>query len=562
MIDRAGAAGLEQEVAMLTRADSYEAVCQAFRWEIPARYNMARDVCDRHADDADRLALIYVDASGAVARYGFRAIRRLADRLANALAAHGVGAGDRLAILLPQCPETAVAHIAAWKLGAVSLPLFTLFGEDALEYRLADSGARALVTDRANLAKIAPLRDRLPELRHVFVADGQAADEGGAIGLPWALERARDSFAARDTAADDPAFLIYTSGTTGQPKGALHAHRSMLGHMPANEFYHDFFPQPGDLFWTPADWAWIGGLMDALMPSWFHGVPVLAFRARKFDPEQAFAMMAEHRVRNTFLPPTALKLMRQVRDPRRRDRTLRTVFSGGETMGEELLAWGREVLGVTISEGYGQTECNLMVGNCPSLMPVRPGSMGRAVPGHRVEIVDDTGAVLPAGAVGNIAFGAPDPVMMLEYWRRPEATRDKFVGSWMLSGDQGRKDEDGYFWFLGRGDDVITSAGYRIGPGEIEDCLMKHPAVGIAAAIGVPDALRTEIVKAVIVLNPGFAPTEALAAEIQGFVRTRLAAHEYPRLVEFAAELPMTATGKIRRKALRERAARPASSHA
>jgi acetyl-CoA synthetase len=272
--------------------------------------------------------------------------------------------------------------------------------------------------------------------------------------------------------------------------------------------------------------------------------------------------MNRHKVRNAFLPPTALKLMRQVPEPRRWTRTLRSVFSGGETMGEELLAWGRDVLGVTISEGYGQTECNLMVGNCPSLMPVRPGSMGRAVPGHRVEIVDDAGAVLPPGATGNIAFGAPDPVLMLEYWRRPEATRDKLVGSWMLSGDQGRKDEDGYFWFLGRGDDVITSAGYRIGPGEIEDCLMKHPAVGIAAAIGVPDPLRTEIVKAVIVLKQGFEPSEALAAEIQGFVKTRLAAHEYPRLVEFAAELPMTATGKIRRKALRENAAGPATSHA
>jgi acetyl-CoA synthetase len=302
MIGRAGAAGLQQEVAMLTRADSYEAVCKAFRWRIPARYNMARDLCDRHADDANRPALIYVDAAGATTRYGFRDIRRLADRLANALAAHGVGAGDRLAILLPQCPETAAAHIASWKLGAISLPLFTLFGADALEYRLADSGARALVTDRANLAKVLPLRDRLPELRHVFLADGAAADEDGAIGLPRALERARDSFAARDTAAEDPAYLIYTSGTTGQPKGALHAHRSMIGHMPSNEFYHDFFPQPGDLFWTPADWAWIGGLMDALMPSWFHGVPVLAFRARKFDPEQAFAMMAEHRVPANSIP--------------------------------------------------------------------------------------------------------------------------------------------------------------------------------------------------------------------------------------------------------------------
>jgi acetyl-CoA synthetase len=294
--------------------------------------------------------------------------------------------------------------------------------------------------------------------------------------------------------------------------------------------------------------------MDNLMPAWFHGVPVLAWRTRRFDAEEAFTMMAQHRVRNAFLPPTALKMMRQV--PRARERRgvkLRSMFTGGETMGEELLHWGFETFGIVISEGYGQTECNLMAGNSPAIMDVIPGSMGRAVPGHVVDIVDGSGAVVKPGETGQIAFKMPDPIAMLRYWNNPQATSDKHLGGWMLSGDLGRKDEAGYLWFLGRADDVITSAGYRIGPGEIEECLMRHPAVALAAAIGVPDPIRTEAVKAFIVLAKGYAPSPALATEIQAFVRTRLSAHEYPRHIEFVAELPLTATGKIRRLDLRER---------
>lgn len=536
---------------MLDRAESYEELCRRFRWEVPEHYNIARVVCDRHAADPDRVALIYAGAPGGEQRWTFREIQRAANRFANLLRAAGVSTGDRVAILLPQCPETAIAHVACCKLGAVALPLFVLFGEDALEYRLQNSEARAVVTDSVNLPKIAAIRERLPGLDKVIVTDGG----GGDIDLWPELERASDRFETADTAAEDPVLLVYTSGTTGPPKGALHVHRTMIGHMPGFDFYQEFPPQPGDLGWTPADWAWIGGLMDLLMPCWYHGIPVLAFRAPKFDPEQAFAMMAKYRVRNSFIPPTALKMMRQVPDPRARHAmTLRAMFTGGETLGEEVLAWGRETFGITVNEGYGQTEFNICVGNCAAIMPVKPGSMGRAVPGHTVEIVDDDGNVLPPETTGNIAFKTPDPVAMKEYWRNPEATRDKFRGPWMLSGDQGRKDKDGYFWFLGRTDDVITSAGYRIGPGEIEDCLMKHPAVGLAAAIGVPDPIRTEVVTAVIVLNPGFEPTGALEAEIREFVKTRLAAHEYPRRIEFVGSMPLTATGKIRRKDLREAA--------
>lgn len=533
---------------MLEAGKTYDEVQAAFRWRIPHRYNIAADI-DRHADSG-RTAVIGLDPQGTVRRYTFLDLKRASSRLANVLAAKGVGRGDRIGILLPQCPETAIAHLAAYRMGAVAVPLFTLFGEDALEYRLADSGAKAVVTSAVSLPKIEAIADRVPALAAVLTvgADDPATDF-------WnCLERARDDFATADTGPDDPVLLIYTSGTTGPPKGALHSQRVLLGHLPGVELPHDFFPQPGDLFWTPADWAWAGGLLDVLLPSLHHGVPVLAHRFSRFDPEEAFQLIATYAVRNTFIPPTALKMMRQVPNPRDRHRlALRSVGSGGESLGPDLLDWGRETLGVDINEFYGQTECNLVLSNCASIMPVRPGSMGRAVPGHQVEIVNEAGEVLAAGELGEVAVRRPDPVMFLQYWGNPEATQAKFAGDWLLTGDTAHKDEDGYFYFVGRDDDLITSAGYRIGPGEIEECLMRHPAVALAAAVGVPDPTRTEIVKAFIVLRDGVTPSTALEHEVRDFVRTRLAAHEYPRMVEFVPELPMTTTGKIRRKDLRER---------
>jgi acetyl-CoA synthetase len=536
---------------MLHRAASYEAVAGGFRWQVPELYNIGVDVCDRHATGEGRLALIFQDEGGAVARFSFDDIKAQSNRFANVLTAHGLARGDRLGILLPQAPETAIAHIAAYKAGLIAVPLFTLFGEDALEYRLANSGAASLVTDRAGYAKIASLRERLPALRHVYLIDGA---ESGTHDFAALLARAADAFAPVATRADDPALIIYTSGTTGNPKGALHAHRVLLGHLPGVELPHEFFPQPGDLFWTPADWAWIGGLIDVLLPAWHHGIPVLAHRARKFEPDAAFALMAGHCVRNVFLPPTALKLMRQADAGRTRRASLRTVASGGETLGGELLDWGRATFGLTINEFYGQTECNLLVGNAAGLFPVRPGSMGRAIPGHDVRIVDAAGQPVRQGESGLVGVRRPDPVMFLEYWRNEAATREKFAGDFLITGDLARQDSEGYFWFVGRSDDLITSAGYRIGPAEIEDCLMKHPAVALAAAVGVPDPVRTELVKAFLVLKQGHAPSAELAGEIQDFVKVRLAAHEYPRLVEFIDALPMTTTGKIIRRALRERA--------
>ena len=530
---------------MLTPAADYQSLCRAFRWEIPGQFNIATAVCDRWADGSNRPALLIPTDTG-VTRRSFDNLKKDSNRLANLLRAQGLNGGDRLAILLGQQVETLLAHLAAWKLGAVSLPLFSLFEEEALAFRLANSGARALVTDLAGAQKIAAIRDDLPDLELVLAT--QPAP--GALTLRPAMERASDDLEVRATLADDPALIMYTSGTTGPPKGALHAHRVLLGHLPGVQWPNDFFPKPGDRFWTPADWAWIGGLFDVLMPSLYFGVPVVASRDRRFEPEAAVDLMIRHEVKNVFMPPTALRLLRQTEAATAR-LNLRSLASGGERLGDDIIDWGQSALGLTINEFYGQTEANLLVGNNGAVMPIRSGSMGRAIPGHEVAIVDDEGQICAPGFAGHIAVRRPDPVMFLGYWNNEAATAEKFRGDWMLTGDIGVTDEDGYITYQGRNDDVINSAGYRIGPAEIEDCLARHPAVALAAAIGVPDKLRGEVVKACIVLRPDYEPSIDLAEEIKNFVKTRLAAHEYPRVVEFFDELPLTATGKVMRRALR-----------
>ena len=533
---------------MLTETANYENLCRDFRWNIPARFNIATACCDRHADGTGRLALIYVDEDGSAQRTSFDEMRALSCGFANVLKADGLKRGDRVAAFLSQSLELPIVHLAAFRSGLVSVPLFTLFGEDALEFRLANSGARAVVTDESGWEKLSKIRDRLPYLQDIYVTSDAA--HAGAKSFWSSIEEASEEFPAIDTSADDPAIIIYTSGTTGNPKGALHAHRVLLGHLPNVEMVHDFLPKPDDVMWTPADWAWIGGLFDALLPAWYHGVPVVGHRARKFEPQAAMQLMADHRVRNVFLPPTALKLMRQA-GVKGAGVKLRSMLTGGESLGAELLDWVRATFGIDAHEVFGQTECNLVIGNNAKLFPVRPGSMGRATPGFDVRIVNDQGEELPQGAQGIIGVRQPNPCTMIEYWKNPEATAKKYAGEFLLTGDLGRQDADGYFWYVSREDDVITSAGYRIGPSEIEHTLLKHPAVALSAVVGIPDPIRTEAIKAWIVLRPGFAPSDALAREIQDFVKVQLAAHEYPRFVQFADSLPMTATGKVLRRELR-----------
>ncbi len=529
---------------------SYDEIRANFRWQIPAQFNIAEAVCDRHVG-GNKIALVFETGDGAVVQLSFEQLQEASQRLANALLGHGIVRGDRIGILLPQCPEALIAHLAAYRIGAIALPLFTLFGPDAIEYRLNDSGAKAVVSNAAGIEKILALRDVLAAPPLLISIEDQR--DGSVLQWNKLLAAAAPDHTRVVTSAEDPAIIVYTSGTTGNPKGVLYAHRVLLGHMPGVELPHEFFPQPGDRMWTPADWAWAGGLMDVLLPSLFHGVPVVAKRLAKFDPEEAFALLARHKIRNAFMPPTALKMMRQVANPQAKFAyAMRSIASGGERLGEEMLGWGRDTFGLTMNEFYGQTEANLTVGNCAGIMGLKPGSMGRAIPGHSLEVIDEDGQPVPPGATGSIAVKAPDPVFFLRYWNKPQATKEKFRGDWLLTGDVGHRDDDGYFWFHGRDDDVIISGGYRIGPTEIEDCLMHHPAVAMVAVIGVPDKLRGEVVKAYIVPRAGTKIDAALQENVQAFVKAKLSAHEYPRQIEFRDSLPMTITGKIRRRDLRE----------
>jgi acetyl-CoA synthetase len=538
--------------AILPDAGNYAELVRQFHWSIPERFNIGVAVADRWAAQyPDRVALIRRDERGALHPTTFGALKRGSDALAHALRRRGVRPGDRVAILLPQSVETVLAHLAAYKLGAIAVPLAALFGEEALAYRLTAAGVTALVTDAAGLGKLDTLRRGGTGLAIVLCTDGPAP---GADGMREAMAETSAAFAPADTGPDDPALMIFTSGTTGHPKGALHGHRVLLGHLPGVVFTHDGFPRPDDRMWTPSDWAWAGGLLNALLPSLWFGVPVVFGPFRRFDPEGALALMAEAQIRNAFLPPTALKLMRAVENPRARFHLkLRTVGSAGESLGREAYEWARSALGVPVNEFYGQTECNYVLGAAAHLGVTRAGAIGKPVPGHAVGVISPDGIPVPPGEQGEIAICRPDPVMFLEYWRDPDATQKKFVGDWMLTGDQGIVDDDGYFHFVGRNDDVIISAGYRIGPGEIEDCLIGHPAVALAAAVGKPDPVRTEIVKAFVVLKPDYQPSDALADELRRHVRERLSAAEYPREIAFVDEMPLTTTGKVIRRVFRDR---------
>ncbi|MFO8125325.1 AMP-binding protein [Yoonia sp.] len=539
---------------MLKRHQNITETRARFWWDIPEYFNIGVDICDKHAAKApQRCAIVDIDPDGMATEYTFADLRDRSNQLANALTNTSVP-GDRIAVLLPQCFETAVSHVAITKAGCIALPLFTLFGPEALLHRLKDSGATTIITNEVSAEVIAQLRPQLPGLKRILCIDGA---QGAAEGFHALCDSSSTQFTPHPTKADDPAILIYTSGTTGAPKGALHAHRVLLGHLPGVEMSHDFFPQPGDKIWTPADWAWIGGLLDVLMPALHHGVPVVACRFRKFTAKAAFDLIREHAIRNAFLPPTALKLMRL--DTPATPVPLRSVASGGETLGKELIAWGQQVFGTTINEFYGQTECNMIVSSCAALEPAEPGVMGFAVPGHTVDLIDeDTTTPCDIGQEGSIAVRAPDPVMFLEYWNNPDATASKFIeiagDKWLLTGDKGCKSPTGRFRFIGRDDDIISSGGYRIGPAEIEDCLLTHPAVQLAGVVGKPDPIRGSIVAAYIQLAQGFDGSDDLANDIAAHVKTRLAAYEFPRVVRFIDDMPMTTTGKIIRADLRARA--------
>jgi acetyl-CoA synthetase len=536
--------------------DQYRSLYRSFYWQVPREFNIAEVCCRRWSQETSRIALHYEDESGTFASFTFGALQSDANRLSNALTTFGVARTDRVAIILPQRPETIVAHVAIYQMGAVAMPLSLLFGPDALEYRLANSEAVAAIVDASAMDALHSIRANCPTLKHVIVVGGES---GEAHGWGALLAKASDYYTPVATYADEAALLIYTSGTTGPPKGALMPHRALIGNLPGFVASQNWFPRNGDVFWSPADWAWTGGLMDALLPTLYFGFPIVGFRGR-FTPERAFELMQRHRVTNTFLFPTALKMMmKSVATPRARYRlTLRAIMSAGEALGATVFDWCRDALDVTVNEMFGQTEMNYIVGNSHEKWPARAGSMGRPYPGHRVAVIDDEGRVVAPGTTGEVAInrfdihGHPDPIFFLEYWRNPTATRAKFSGDWCRTGDLASADKDGYLWYQGRADDVFKAAGYRIGPSEIENCLVRHPAVANVAVVPKPDAERGAVIKAFVVLAAGFEASEALTHELQQHVRGRLAPYEYPKEIEFIRELPMTTTGKVQRRVLRE----------
>ncbi len=584
-------------------ADFYEAMQKGFAWAVPEHFNMA-EVCSRRwaarPDVAKRVAIVEhvgADASGqpvAPKTYTYAQLQDAADALSHVLADLGVQRGDRVAIVLPQRFETAVAYVAVMQMGAVAMPLSLLFGPEALEYRLQDSEAVIAIVDASSVSNVLAVRTQCPALREVIGVDLSSATDMLRVDVDYAsaIAAQQRAFTAVQTKADEGAVLIYTSGTTGPPKGALIPHRALIGNLTGfvcSQNWFGFSTHDGAanarmaeashanalahlptgstaVFWSPADWAWTGGLMDALLPTLYFGRPIVAWNGR-FSPELAFTLMQQHSVTHTFLFPTALKaMMKAYPEPSHQFKLqLQAIMSAGEAVGDAVFGYCQTQLGVTVNEMFGQTEINYIVGNCAMNgnprdgigWPAKPGSMGKGYPGHRVAVIDEEGHECPVGVPGDVALnrynqhGQPDPIFFLGYWKNEKSTLGKFTGDWCRTGDLAVRDEDGYLWYQGRADDVFKAAGYRIGPSEIENCLVKHPSVANAAVVPKPDAERGALVKAYVVLAPGYEPSDALVAELQLHVRGKLAPYEYPKEIEFTPELPMTTTGKVQRRVLR-----------
>ena len=562
--------------------DHHAEMHRNFSWQVDEYFNIAEVCCSRWAraeghqpGATEKIAIYAHQTSGKAIFHTYFELKQAADALSHALTGLGVQRGDRVAIVMPQRFETAVAYMAVLQMGAVAMPLSMLFGPEALAFRLQDSEAVTAICDESSIDSVNSVRTECPALRTV-VGAGSAAGQGD-VNYMTAVAAQQRAFTAIKTKAEEAAILIYTSGTTGPPKGALLAHRALIGNLPGFVCSQNWFGFDGldnkesdAVFWSPADWAWTGGLMDALLPTLYFGRPIVGFNGR-FSPELAFSLMAQHGVTHTFLFPTALKAMMKA-FPQPRDQfklKLKGLMSAGEAVGDAVFDYCRQQLGVTVNEMFGQTEINYVVGNCSKFWPARPGSMGKSYPGHRVAVLDDDGQECAVGVPGDVAVnrfdihGDPDPILFLGYWKKEAATRAKFTGDWCRTGDLARRDADGYLWYEGRADDVFKAAGYRIGPGEIENCLVKHPAVANAAVVPKPDKERGAVVKAYVVLAPDLIAAregtssekaefdQKLVAELQAHVKKMLAPYEYPKEIEFIDALPMTTTGKVQRRVLR-----------
>lgn len=535
--------------------ESYEQLTESFEWEIPDEFNVATYTCDRWAEEApDRPALYIRDDPRGQGEYTFGELQSAANHLANFLESHGVKRGDRIGVNVPQKPEAVIGHLAAWKLGAVSVPLSTLFGTDGLQYRLSDSGAVACLVDESTIEVFRSVKDELEDITTVLaVGDVDTQSDEGEVEFWEALDGCSDEFETVTTTPDDDLTIFYTSGTTGDPKGVRHAHRMLLGHLPLfSAWFISLEMTEDDVYWTPASWTWMGGLGIVVLPAMFYGLPTVGWN-KQFEGADVFGLIEEFGVTNYWIPPTALRMMMQEEEIAEQHdvSTVRTITSGGESLGTTIVDWVKETFeGADIHEGYGQTEANMVVGGCEPLDSVRRGKIGRAAPGQEICILNPETAepTVDSGEVGEIGIRYDDnPVCFKEYWNKPQKTNAKVQNGWLLTEDLGTLDEDGYLEFVSRKDDVIISSGYRIGPEEIEDSLSGHDAVADAGVIGVEDDRRGEVPKAYVQLADGYEPSDELVEELQQYVKERLAKYEYPRQLEFIDQLPTTATGKIRR---------------
>lgn len=530
----------------IARRQRYEEFYRDFAWDIPETFNFGVDVVDAWARERDGLALIWENGEGEQAHLKFSDIALLSNRLANVLRASGIAKGDRVIVMLPRIPEWQIALVACLKIGAVAIPCIEMLTPRDLAYRVANSQARGIVCRAEHVGKFAGFSEHVPA--RIAVGAPQAGWQDYAARMAAAAE----SLAAERVAAEDPVLMYYTSGSTGHPKGVLHAARALYAWRMSAIYWLDLAPE--DRIWCTADTGWSKAGTSIIWGPWSCGSAAL-FYDGPFEPARRLELLARHRISVYCAPGT--ELFRVVNeDFTRHDLSpLRRTVSAGEAMSPVIAARWKERTGITVSEAYGQTEALMIVLNYPG-EPVKLGSMGRPSPGSQIAIVDDGGRQLAAGAEGHIAVKMPNPQMMLGYWQEPERTQACFVtgpeGRWYLSGDRGTCDGDGYLWYTGRADDVINSAGYRIGPLEVENALLEHPAVQECAVVASPDAERGEIVKAFVVLRDGHVGSEALVSELQSHVKSVTAPYKYPRAVAFVAELPKTQTGKIRRRALKD----------
>jgi len=537
-------------VMRLPTMTSYDAAYDAFRWDVPARFNFGRDVVDaRAARQPDHPALIWCDAAGAEQCFSYGDMARLTDRCAHALAARGVAKGDRVIVMLPRLPQWQIALVGCLKLGAVPIPCIDMLTARDVAYRATHAGAKAVVTTASNTAKFAAIDAPLV----VRLAVG-----GGALPPGWqdfdaALAAADERFEAADMAAEEPAILYYTSGSTGHPKGVAHAARALFAWRVSAVYWLDLAER--DVMWCTADTGWSKAGTSILFGPWSRGAAVV-FYDGPFDPARRLALMARHRV--TVFCASATELRRLLEeDLARYDLSaLRLTVSAGETVNPDIVERWQARLGVPLLDGYGQTETLMTVVNYRT-MAVKPGSMGKPLPGLEVAVVDPALRRVAPGTAGQLAIRLPNPQMMLGYWNEPErmaaATAEIDGARYFLTGDVVRADADGYLFYDGRTDDLINSAGYRIGPLEVENAILEHEGVQECAVVGSPDPERGEIVTAFIVLRAGVAPSPALVQDIQDHVKRITAPYKYPRRIEFLDELPKTATGKVLRRALRER---------